>query len=268
MAGARPKDPVGFLVARARVAAGLFKTRTKTTGVGRFQLLDRLAGGMGVIYAAYNPQLERAVAVKLVYLPGNDGGGAVAEAKALARLSHPNVVTIFDYGFADEHLYIVMELVLGQTLKRWVKGRSQREIVKAYQQAGEALAAAHAAALIHRDFKPDNAIMGVDGRVRVVDFGLACAAAEPGPDGQVFLRGAGTPGYMAPEQVAGGPITVAADQYGFCTALQEALRERRARAARCLPLAAVRDRKGHSNKSPPTGSPLWSTFSRPSRRIR
>lgn len=223
LAAAQPKDPIGILVARARVAAGLFES-SKASGVGRFQLLDRLAaGGMGVIYAAYDPQLERAVAVKLVYLPGNNGGDAMAEAKALARLSHPNVVTIFDYGFADDHLYIVMELVLGVTLRRWVKGRSQREIVKAYHQAGDALAAAHAAALIHRDFKPDNAIMGVDGRVRVVDFGLACAVAEPGTGGQVFHPVAGTRAYMAPEQVTGGPITVAADQYGFCTALQDAL---------------------------------------------
>jgi tetratricopeptide (TPR) repeat protein len=223
LAAARPKDPIGLEIARARVASGLFGS-SKSTGVGRFQLLNRLgAGGMGVIYAAYDPQLERPVAVKLVYVAGTKGGDALAEAKALARLSHPNVVTIYDYGFADDHLYIVMELVMGQNLRRWVRRRSPREILKVYHQAGLALAAAHSVALIHRDFKPDNAIVGVDGRVRVVDFGLACAQAEPGPQGLPFESAAGTPGYMAPEQIAGGPITAAADQYGFCTALQEAL---------------------------------------------
>jgi tetratricopeptide (TPR) repeat protein/predicted Ser/Thr protein kinase len=222
LAEARPDDPVGLDISRSRVAEGLFGS-TSGGGIGRFQLLARLSvGGMGVIYKAYDPQLERAVAVKLVLVPSKDGSGALAEAKALARLSHPNVVTVFDYGFAQERLYIVMELVLGETLKRWVKGRTQREILRAYRQAGEALAAAHAAGLVHRDFKPSNAIMGVDGRVRVVDFGLACEAADPSRPGQAVGRG-GTPGYMAPEQLRRGPVTAAADQYGFCTALQEAL---------------------------------------------
>ena len=100
-----------------------------------------------------------------------------------------------------------------------------REIVKAYRQAGEALAAAHEAGLVHRDFKPENAIMGTDGRVRVVDFGLACEATDPDRPHTLQRAGAGTPKYMAPEQVVGGEITAAADQYGFCTALGEALKE-------------------------------------------
>jgi len=180
---------------------------------------------MGVIYAAYDPQLERPVAVKVVHVPVASGSDALAEAKALARLSHPNVVTIHDYGFVDEHLYIVMELVLGQTLRRWAKGRTQREIVKAYRQAGEALAAAHSVGLVHRDFKPDNAIMGRDGRVRVVDFGLACEGADSNGASPAPRRSAGTPGYMAPEQVNGGALTAATDQFGFCTSLRDALLE-------------------------------------------
>jgi hypothetical protein len=234
MAGARPTDSVGAVVARWRVAAALFGPNDKR-GVGRFRLGDRLgAGGMGVIYAAYDPELERAVAVKLVQLAGPDGtAAALAEAKALARLSHPNVVTIFDYGIAEGQLYIVMELVQGQTLAQWVKGRPSRDIVKAYRQAGEALAAAHAVALVHRDFKPQNAIMGHDGRVRVVDFGLACEVVDPEKPDQTVPRPAGTPGYMAPEQVRGGAVTAAADQFGFCTALRQALgaQKRRARAS-------------------------------------
>src|SRR5688572_27988153 len=204
IAEARPKDTVGVRIARWRVAAGLFGSASEPAGVGRFHLLDRLgSGGMGVIYAARDPQLERVVAVKLVHVGDRDSAGALAEARALARLSHPNVVTIFDYGFVDMHLYIVMERVSGPTLGRWVKGRTQREILKAYRQAGEGLAAAHAASLVHRDFKPDNAIMGLDGRVRVVDFGLACEAAGSEGGDRGPPRIAGTPAYMAPEQRAG-----------------------------------------------------------------
>jgi tetratricopeptide (TPR) repeat protein len=224
LADARPSDPPGLVIAKQRVAAELFGS-TEVSGIGRFQLLNRLgAGGMGVIYAAHDPQLDRTVAVKLVHLPGRDSATALAEGKALARLSHPNVVPIYDVGFAGEHLYIVMELVLGRTLRRWAQERTAREIVKAYRQAGDALAAAHAAGLVHRDFKPENAIMGTDGRVRVVDFGLACEATDPTRPQTLQRAGAGTPKYMPPEQVIGGEITPAADQYGFCTSLAEALK--------------------------------------------
>ena len=225
LADARPSDPPGLQIAQHRIAAELFGS-TEVSGIGRFQLLNRLgAGGMGVIYAAHDPQLDRTVAVKLVHIPGRNSASALAEGKALAKLSHPNVVPIYDVGFAGEHLYIVMELVLGRTLGRWAKGRTPREIVKAYRQAGEALAAAHAAGLVHRDFKPENAIMGNDGRVRVVDFGLACEATDPDRPQTLQRAGAGTPKYMAPEQVIGGEITPAADQFGFCASLEEALKD-------------------------------------------
>src|SRR3954463_13786739 len=224
LARARPGDPPGLAFAQARMAADLFGVGD-APGVGRFQLLNRLgAGGMGVIYAAHDPQLDRTVAVKVVHVPGAIGENALVEARALARLSHPNVVPIYDVGVTGEHLYIVMELVLGRTLGSWAKGRTQREIVKAFLQAGEALAAAHAAGLVHRDFKPDNAIMGNDGRVRVVDFGLACEAEDPDSPTSGHRRG-GTPKYMAVEQQFGGPITAATDQYGFCVSLAETLKE-------------------------------------------
>ena len=224
LARGRPGNPLGSDLVLARMAADLFGVG-EAPGVGRFQLLNRLgSGGMGVIYAAHDPQLHRTVAVKVVHVPGAIGESALVEARALARLSHPNVVPIYDVGVTGEHLYMVMELVLGQTLGSWAKGRTQREIVKAFLQAGEALAAAHVAGLVHRDFKPDNAIMGNDGRVRVVDFGLACEVEDPDGPSSKHRRG-GTPKFMAPEQRFGGPITAATDQYGFCVALKETLRE-------------------------------------------
>src|SRR5215510_14448118 len=197
-AGARPGDPAGMALARARVAGALFGT---TAALGRFHVLEQLGrGGMGVVYAAYDPELDRRVALKMVNVPSGGRDIAVAEAKALARLSHPNVVPVFDVGVVEDHVYIVMELVRGSTLREWVKDKRPRDILGAYRQAGEALAAAHASGLVHRDFKPDNAIMGSDGRVRVVDFGLACEATTE--DGASPARVGGTPRYMAPEQAA------------------------------------------------------------------
>jgi hypothetical protein len=222
LAHARPGDPLGMELAQTLVGAQLFG-RTDAASLGRFRLLNRLgAGGMGVVYAAYDPELDRTVAVKL--LRGSDmrNPAAMEEGRALARLSHPNVVPVFEVGASGDHIYIVMELVLGETLRQWARGRRLREIVRAYRQAGEGLAAAHAVGLVHRDFKPDNAIMGADGRLRVVDFGLACAAGNEDLRPSAS-RGGGTPRYMAPEQIAGGSITHAADQHALCASLDEAL---------------------------------------------
>ena len=172
---ARPTDPAGLALARARVETALFGA---AAGCGRFHVLERIGrGGMGVVYAAYDPELDRGVALKMIHVPERGRELAIAEAKALARLSHPNIVPVYDVGVLEDHVYIVLELVRGVTLREWVKDRPVRQIVEVYLQAGAALAAAHAAGLVHRDFKPDNAIAGVDGRVRVVDFGLACEAA-------------------------------------------------------------------------------------------
>jgi tetratricopeptide (TPR) repeat protein/predicted Ser/Thr protein kinase len=221
LADARPPESPALALARARVGGALFGA---AVGLGRFRVLERLGGGgMGVVYAAYDPELDRGVALKTVHVPRIGRELALAEAKALARLAHPNVVPVFDVGIEGELVYIVMELVRGQTLGAWVKDRTRREILDAYRQAGGALAAAHGAGLVHRDFKPDNAIVGTDGRVRVVDFGLACEAASE--TGEVAApRAAGTPHYMAPEQAAGAPVTAAADQYSFGVSLADALR--------------------------------------------
>jgi serine/threonine-protein kinase len=158
-------------------------------GTGRADIIDRYVildvlgeGGMGVVYRAYDPDLDRRVALKCV-LPQREGEeGAnkgrerlLREAQALAQLSHPNVVAIYDVGTVGERVFIAMELVEGATVKQWLREqpRSQAQIVSVFLEAGEGLAAAHRAGLVHRDFKPDNVIIGADGRVRVIDFGLA-----------------------------------------------------------------------------------------------
>ena len=242
LAAARPSEPVARLLAEARVAAALFGA-PPAGALGRFRILERIGtGGMGAVYAAYDTQLDRAVAVKLVRVSADRQHTALAEAKALARLSHPNVVPVYDVGMEAERVFIVMELVRGATLRRWIADRRRAEVVAAYRQAGNGLAAAHAAGLVHRDFKPDNAIMGLDGRVRVVDLGLACEA-EPdvaSSEGRAVI--AGTPRYMAPEQARGDAVTPAADQYSFCQALAEALGEIEAGAPVPRWLAAVIER--------------------------
>lgn len=232
---ARPQaESAALVLARAKVAAALFGASADKHILGRFAVLDRLGtGGMGVVYAAYDTELDRRVALKMITLAEGDRAAALAEAKALAKLSHPNVVPVYDVGsVADERtlggsgaegrrgvnagrVYIVMELVRGSTLGVWGQGRPLREVVAMYRQAAQGLAAAHAAGLVHRDFKPANAIVGEDGRLRVVDFGLATV------DGG-GRAGAGTAGYMAPEQ-ATGAVTAAADQYSFAVTLGEAI---------------------------------------------
>ncbi|MCX4240885.1 serine/threonine-protein kinase [Paraliomyxa miuraensis] len=214
--------------------------------IGRYVVLQRLgAGGMGVVYAAYDPELDRKIALKLL-LPGTGGPVARArllrEAQALAKLSHPNVVALYDVGTVGEQVWLAMEFVQGKTLGAWLgTPRRWTEVLAMVRSAGEGLAAAHAAGLMHRDFKPDNVMVGDDGRVRVMDFGLArlhASAMSYDPDEvptssmretsallSVTRVGAivGTPGYMAPEQLGRGELTATADQFAFCVTLWEAL---------------------------------------------
>jgi hypothetical protein len=229
-----PPDRLGRAVARARIAEQLFATRQQVT-LGRYHLLEQLgAGGMGVVWGAFDPQLDRRVAIKLVapHVPAARER-ILAEGQALAKLAHPNVVSVFDVGVVEDQIYIVMEWVRGKTLRAHCREpRSVRDLVAIYRAAGEGLAAAHRAGLVHRDFKPDNAMIGDDGRVRVLDFGLARgevrpdrAGVTPGSSGEL-TRGAGTPRYMSPEQAQGDELTPAADQYAFCVALREAIEQR------------------------------------------
>jgi len=225
------------------------------------------AGGMGVVFLARDVRLDRRVAVKVHKLSGRPGATAalLAEAQAMARLAHPNVVALYDVRQAGDHLLLMMEYVRGKTLRDWLAAepRSRAAILDAFAAAGAGLAAAHGAGLVHRDFKPDNVIVGDDGRVRVADFGLA-RAIEGSSAGEVAAAGpagplvgdalatvdpaetvpgggdpwaladvpspptaiAGTPAYMAPEQIERGQIDARTDQYAFCLALVEALRGR------------------------------------------
>ncbi|WAS97397.1 serine/threonine-protein kinase [Nannocystis punicea] len=209
--------------------------------IGRFVLLRELgAGGMGVVHAAFDPELDRRIAVKLLRRdlgPDYKETRFLREAQAMARLSHPNVVQVHDVGVVDGQFFIAMEYVEGRTAGEWAaeRPRKWRELLDVYLQAGRGLAAAHAAGVVHRDFKPDNVLIGSDGRARVADFGLARGddgdGERPGPrtDGLVGARltahGAvmGTPAYMSPEQHLGKPAGPASDQFSFCVALHEAL---------------------------------------------
>jgi tetratricopeptide (TPR) repeat protein/predicted Ser/Thr protein kinase len=241
MAGLQPSAPAGELLARAQVFGGLFGEDSTLGRFGRFRVLGRLGkGAFGVVHEAYDPNLARGVALKVVEVQDKDSKTALAEAQALAKLSHPNVVPIYDVGVERNHVFLFMELVLGDTLRTWAEGRGARDILAVYQQAGAGLAAAHAAGLVHRDFKPDNAIVGRDGRVRVVDFGLACEAEDPARAGGERRAAAGTPFFMAPEIKAGAAVTPAADQYSFCVALADALSRASPPAGRWI--AAVLER--------------------------
>ncbi len=210
--------------------------------LGRYVVLERIgAGAIGLVYSAYDPDLDRRVALKLLLRRSeNDDARMTREAQAVAKIVHPNVVAVHDVGLWRDRVFVAMELVEGTNLAGWARQqpRSVAETVAVFLQAARGLAAAHAAGIIHRDFKPENALIGHDGRVRVADFGLARAAedtaAELEPVAlsrsgalqlQLTATGAlvGTPAYMAPEQHARAPCSAASDQFSFCIALWEAL---------------------------------------------
>jgi serine/threonine protein kinase/tetratricopeptide (TPR) repeat protein len=210
--------------------------------VGRYVVLDLVGrGGMGVVYGAYDRELDRRVALKLVRTDSRVSRELnqrlVREAQALARVSHPNVVHVYEVGEWNEQLFIAMEWVDGTTLAQWLREgkRDRPEILRMFIAAGRGLAAAHAAGLVHRDFKPDNVMIGRDERARVTDFGLARPAGLAGPsenaspDSPLYrdltATGAvvGTPGYMAPEQLRGDVTDARSDLFSFCVALYEAL---------------------------------------------
>ncbi len=271
--GAAPKAPLD--AGRASVGPG--------RRLGRYVVLRALgAGGMGVVYAAYDPDLDRNVALKVLRTDQRHGGARlVREAQALARLSHPNVVTVHDVGMLDDDVFIAMELLDGPTLREWLASapRSWQEVLAVFLPAGRGLAAAHAAGLIHRDFKPDNVLMGKGGIIRVTDFGVARLADEaPHPTGAGHLPDAGvahaaallgtpltragavvgTPAYMAPEQHLAGPTDPRTDQFSFCASLYLGLYGMPAFAGRSSEALVSAVRAGQLSP-PPEGTrvPAW-----------
>ena len=197
---------------------------------GRFKLLELLGGaGMGVVFRAYDPKIEREVALKLWKLPRDEAGEAVLhEAKCLAKLSHPNVVTMLGIDEVDGDVALIMEFIDGMDGRKWIstQGPTWWQIVDFYILAGRGLAAAHAAGLEHGDFKPDNVLLGRDKRVRVADFGIARALREhiTGEDDEAEdSYEPGTPDYMAPERLLGRRGDERSDQFSFCVSVWECL---------------------------------------------
>jgi hypothetical protein len=221
-------DACRALVATAaRLEVGPDPPLAPGTRVSRYVIGARIGGGaMGVVHAAEDPELRRQVAIKLLRPDFADVPQAslLREAQALARVSSPHVVPVFDVGAYDGGVFLAMELVDGVDVRGWraARQRGRREILDVYVAAGRGLAAAHAAGVVHRDFKPENVLVGADGRVRVGDFGLAWMPGDVS-NGMIV----GTPAYMAPEQMLGGRADARSDQYSFCVALYEALCDHR-----------------------------------------
>jgi serine/threonine protein kinase len=261
-------------------------TLASGTLVGRYRIMEPLASGaMGCVYVAFDPELERRVAVKVLRSELEVGNEELdnrlrQEAKTIAQVSHPNVVTVYDAGRDQRRVFIAMELVTGMTLREWLAAapRSWREIVDVFLEAGRGLFAAHSAGIVHRDFKPDNVLVTDDGDVKVMDFGLAhpdpCGTtelAEMAIDSKGESAGVpparrpidfaparaesrltrtgvaiGTPAYMAPEQIERGASDARSDQFSFCVAMWEGLYRQRPFAARDLPQLRESIRSGRA----------------------
>ena len=294
------EEPLGELAPEerqslARLEQRMFGGGATALRVDRYELGEPLGrGGMGVVYRGWDPELRRKVAIKLVNVADVGSHGAarlLREARAIARISHPNVVPVYDVGdyLADaapgsdaerRNVFVVMELVEGEDLDAWLAAapRSWEEVLDAFLAAGHGLAAAHAAGVLHRDFKPANVLRGRDGRVRVADFGLA-RGIDPVSDGRPRESASdsahalrlsageletqagivmGTPYFMAPEQMRGDEADASSDQYAFCVALFGGI-YRRGPFPR-LPLQALAELKAAGSFEAPAdgaGAPQW-----------
>jgi tetratricopeptide (TPR) repeat protein len=223
-------------------ARGRSGTRRPGDRVGRYTLLEALGrGAMGEVFAARDDELGRDVAIKLLLAPASEGvdlrrrARLLREAQAIAAISHPNVVAVFDVGVDGQDVYIVMERIDGVDLRRWQNAgpRPLPAVLDVMHQAALGLAAAHAAGIVHRDFKPANVMVARDGRARVLDFGLARAGESTGDDAERSDPAApsitrtgerlGTPAYMSPEQHLGLPTEAASDQFSWAVAMHEAV---------------------------------------------
>ena len=223
-------------------------TVSTSARLGRFYVLHKLGeGGMGVVYVGYDEGLDRKVALKLLHRGTLQGEWLRREGQALARLAHPNIVAVHEVGEHDGRLFLAMELIEGLTLRAWLSAqpRSFSEILSMFLQTGRGLASAHEAGLVHRDFKPENVLVGHDGRARVVDFGIVALAEaarerQAGSEGETEAGTAmpttalrspltrsdvlmGTPAFMSPEQFRRERATALSDQFSFGVALYAAV---------------------------------------------
>ncbi|MCA9714055.1 MAG: serine/threonine protein kinase, partial [Myxococcales bacterium] len=240
--------PLERQVAFERVLGRMIGAPRREVRIGRYELVRRLgAGGMGVVYLVRDPDLDRLVALKVLHpnLARDPGSDAIErrmrrEARAMARLDHPNVVRVLEVGEHEGRTYLVMEYVAGTTLARWLHtpaARDWRAVVEVFLAAGEGLKAAHAANLAHCDFKPDNVLLGDNGAIKVSDFGLVrvhetaethlptVPLTRVGASTQTTMTSelCGTPAFMAPEQFSGQRGDHLSDQFSFCVALYTAL---------------------------------------------
>jgi tetratricopeptide (TPR) repeat protein len=251
--------------------------------VGRFVILSQLGrGGMGTVYSAHDPEIDRSVALKLHHGRSEaDTERLLREARGLGRISHPNVVTVHDVGTHDGRVWLAMEQIRGRTLDAWLEEgggrRPWREAIAVMRAAASGLVAVHEVGLVHRDFKPANLMIGKDGWVWVMDFGVVRAEGEAAPSGttdrSTVLHGSstqvrtaltrtgamvGTPAYMAPEQFLGRGVDARADQFAFCVVFWQALYGERPFAGRSL--TELQFAVLHDRRRPPrseAGVPRW-----------
>jgi serine/threonine protein kinase/outer membrane protein assembly factor BamB len=308
--------------ALASIERRMFQAAPNPIRLSRYLLLRPLgSGGAGVVYDGYDPELARRVAIKVLRPVRRDSESAarararfVREAQSIARLSHPNVIGVFDVGTYstadldpealqqlarsrrvghDDGVFIVMEVVNGGDVASWLEAadRTWRQILAVFIAAGRGLAAAHASGIVHRDFKPGNVLVGKDGRVKVVDFGLALtygttessSGSHSGAPGELSARAGelriggphepraaegldkltrtgalvGTPAYMAPEQHTGEAADQKADQFAFCASLFRALYGRYPFDARTVE-ALLGQKLGHQVAAPERSKvPAW-----------
>jgi tetratricopeptide (TPR) repeat protein/predicted Ser/Thr protein kinase len=271
-----PKGGLAVELAKARAFEALFRRADEPRTLGRYVVLDTLGqGGMGVVLRAYDRELDRPVALKVLHegLDERHTQRLRREAQALAKLSHPNVVQVYEVGEVEGQTFVAMELVKGRTLREWMQERPRpdwRACVQVFAQVGAGLAAAHERGLVHRDFKPGNAIIDEKGRPRVLDFGLARqddeVDDEPGtsqrtrtdpPEAAPFGASLtetgtvlGTPAYMSPEQMDGRQVDARSDQFSFCVSLYEALYSERPFEGRSMEALMVSLREGKIRPAP------------------
>lgn len=229
--------------------------------VGRYIVLDPIGeGASATVYRAYDAELDRRVALKVLH-PGSITADReerlLREARTLGRLSHDNIVTVFDAGRAGDRVFVAMELVEGRTLRDWLaqEKRGWTEVVEVFARAARGLCVAHEAGVVHRDFKLDNVLVGGDLRVRVADFGLALHSDDL--DRRLDHALSGTPAYMAPELFTGATSDARSDQYAYCVSLYEALFGARPYRAATIDEQLSLARVGVADRSPNPEVPHW-----------